>query len=182
MTAFLALALLVAPSLAAPALEPQTRAHAGLSIADNGLALGLAAGFDSRLTRFIYVDVGGFTSATDAGEATFTRDDPKDAIALRHGILVAPGFRVPHRVKGDLSWDIIGRGGFAAVWSEDRSDETSYLASPALLVGADALLRYKKVGLRASVKAFGYQPYVDIIGDDVSLVRPAASLEALYQW
>ncbi len=167
---------------AAPVLDPQNRAHIGLSVADTGLALGLSGGFDSRLTRFVFVDVGGFMSATEAGEAEFSRDAPEEAIALRHGIFVAPGLRVPHRVKGDFSWDLIGRGGFAAVWSEDRSNEVAFVANPAILAGLDGLVRYKKVGLRASGKAFFYQPYIDIISDDVSLMRPQASLEAIYQW
>lgn len=169
-------------------LDPQNRIHAGASLADSNTSVGVTLGLDSRLSRFIYVDAGLFLSPGELPEAReFSRTNPEPSIDLRHGVYVAPGLRVPHRYGDGLNWDLTARGGFAAVWSEDRGMDvmpggTSLVADPALLAGGDGLLRYDKVGLRLTEKVLFYKPYATIGADEVVAVRPLTTIEAVLQW
>lgn len=179
---------------ARPLLEPQNRVHAGLSVTGGPMfdtpSWGATVGFDSRMTRVVFVDVGGFLSPIPMPEITATFDDPADSIYLRHGLYVAPGFRVPHKVKdGGLTWDVLGRAGFAGIWWTDvqstmtlQGDE--YLAdlSPAALLGADVMLRKGKVGGRVSGKGYGFVPFSQSASEPVRALRPQVSAEFLYQW
>lgn len=182
-----ALLLLMLPSLAEARrmpLDPLNRVHAGLSVADFG-NIGVGGGFDSRLTRLVYVDLGAYMSATAPTGDTPTGDPrttPEEWFSLRHGLYVTPGLRIPHRYKGDFTWDLTGRLGFGVVWVEDAAYEDTLYINPALIGGADLLLRKDKIGLRLSGKAQSFKAYANAIRDDVQLVRPQFGAEAVYQW
>ena len=174
-------------------LEPQNRVHGGVSLTGGPMldasSFGATFGFDSRMTRMLFVDVGGFLSPAPIGDVPGSFDDPTTSIYLRHGLYVAPGLRVPHRVGEGLVWDVIARGGFAGLWWTDvqstktlQSDE--YLAdlSPAGLVGVDALLRKGKVGGRVGAKGYGFLPFSQAASDSVRVLRGQVTAEAFYQW
>jgi len=169
-------------------LEPMNRLHVGASLADSNTSVGVTAGLDSRLSRFIFVDAGVFLSPGELPEArAFSRTDPEPSIDLRHGVYVAPGLRVPHRYGEGINWDLTARGGFSAVWSEDRGMEvmpggSTLVADPALLAGADGLLRYERLGLRLTQKFFFYKPYASVGLDEVVVRRPLTTIEAVVQW
>jgi hypothetical protein len=120
------------PSVAARmALDPLNRAHFGASVVDLN-DVGISMGLDSRMTRLVYIDVGGFASAPSSSSTELPdSEDIAAYINTRHGIWVAPGFRVPHRYGDGLKWDVFLRGGFGVLWSQDLSDSESYLTNPA---------------------------------------------------
>lgn len=182
-----------AAQAARPTLEPQNRVHGGLSLTGgekfNTPSFGATVGFDSRMTRVVFVDVGGFVSPIPMPEVTGEFDDPSQSIFLRHGLYVAPGFRVPHKAGDGVTWDVLGRVGFAGVWWTDvqstmtlQSDE--YLAdlSPAALVGLDGIVRMGKVGGRLSAKGYGFVPFSQSATESVTTLRPQLTAEVLYQW
>ena len=183
----LALPLLLASTTASArrfGMEPQNRVHLGLSMANTSLTLGATGGLDTRLSRVLYVDTGGFFSVTDdtgrhepaAGTAT------KDLFELRHALYVAPGLRIPHRYVEGLNWDLTGRVGFGAVWSADSSSDYLVRADPALLGGADLLLRYDRVGLRVGGKAFAYRTFTLSPPREAGIVKPQFFAEGVLQW
>jgi hypothetical protein len=187
----LLLALLALPAHARRmALEPQNRIHLGLNYADT--SVGLTGGLDSRLTRLVYVDVGGFLSPLALRDPGLTKDEaPEDFVFVRHAVFVTPGIRVPHRQPDSFTWDVIGRAGFGAVWSTDVVGEYREelfvndalpQTDPTLLGGLDLVVRFDKVGARATGRALYFKPYSWYAGDDLVIVRPVASVEAFYQW
>ena len=171
-------------------MEPQNRAHLGVSLLDGSSAYGLSGGLDSRLTRFVYVDVGGFMTAfspelsAPSAEETVT----SDWVRMRHSLWAAPGVRIPHRYGEGINWDVFFRAGFGVVWSEDLSADSDWLANAAGLGGIDLLLRKDRVGLRASGKVFGYRPYPAVAyreswtADELSVFSPQLAIEGVYQW
>lgn len=163
-------------------LETQIRAHGGLSLVNSTFAPGVTLGLDTRLTRFLYMDVGGFGTLTDVtGDPD--AEEASDAFALRHAIYVTPGLRVPHRYGDGLNWDLIGRAGFGAVWAHDAKAERAPLVTdPAFTGGADLVLRWKKVGMRFGGKAFLWRSYASSDREDITVLRPMTSAEFLYQW
>lgn len=178
---------------ARPSLDPQNRVHAGLSVSGGATfdvpSFGAAVGFDSRMTRLVYVDVGGFLSPLPLGEVPAEFASEGSSIYLRHGLYVAPGFRVPHRAREGLNWDLLIRAGFAGVWWTDaQALETrlgeDYLVGldPAALAGLDFLVRKGDVGARLGAKAFGFRPFSQSSLDFVSVLRPQGALELFWQW
>ncbi len=165
-------------------LDAQIRAHAGLGLADGGFTPGGTAGLDTRLSRILYMDVGGFLSAVPpVTEAAYDPADPASTFALRHGIYVTPGFRVPHRYGEGFNWDLVGRVGFGVVWANDAAAERAPLVTdPAALGGADLLLRYNKVGLRIAGKAFYWNSFSAPAREEVAMVRPHVAVEGVFQW
>lgn len=183
--------LLMAPVAWAgrPPMDPLNRIHAGLSLADGTENVGFQAGLDSRLTRVVHVDAGLFVSANDAVQAKVDPlvDDPKTFYSLRHGVYVAPGARIPHRYGDGFNWDLIGRGGFAVIWAADSSqtdqnDQMVTISEPALLLGADLLLRYDRVGLNLSGKALGFYTYAPAARVETTAVRPQMAAELVVQF
>jgi hypothetical protein len=172
------------------ALEPQNRVHLGLNYADT--SFGFTGGLDSRLTRLVYVDVGGFMSPLEFRDPQLTSAEaPEDYVFVRHSVFVTPGIRIPHRQPDAFTWDIIGRAGFGAIWSTDvvgsyREElfinEPLAQTDPTLLGGLDLVLRFDAIGVRALGRGYYFKPYSWYAGDDLVLVRPVASLEAFYQW
>lgn len=165
-------------------LEPQNRIHAGLSMANGGFDLGVSAGFDTRLSQALYVDIGGFaTPGDDTGRPELSDvESSSEYFELRHGVYVAPGLRVPHRYGDGLNWDVMGRLGFGGVWSVDGSNTWETTADPALLAGLDVFLMYKVVGLRLSSKGYLYEGYAAGVSDDTPVFRPQTSVEAVFEW
>jgi len=170
-------------------LEPQNRLHLGLAAMDGAESYGLTLGMDSRLTRFVSIDLGGFLSATESPLLTQPEDSTiEDWISMRHGVWFAPGLRVPHRYGEGLTWDVFLRGGFATVWSDDASADYDTLFDVAMLGGLDVMIRKNKIGLRASGKGFFYKasPYVawqkKWVADELFVFAPQISLEAIYQF
>ena len=165
-------------------LEAQIRAHGGLSLVNKDINPGATLGLDTRLTRLLYMDVGGFASLVETlGDAA--PDEPSDAFSLRHAIYVTPGVRVPHRYGEGWNWDVIGRVGFGAVWAHDaasNNESAAVYTDPALAAGGDFVVRRESVGVRISGRGFWWQSFSALTNEDIGLVRPQASLEFLYQW
>lgn len=165
-------------------LEPQNRIHAGLSLANASLDTGISAGFDTRLSQALYVDIGAFvTPVDDSGRAELNAPArTSDFFELRHGVYVAPGLRIPHRYGDGLNWDVMGRLGFGGVWSVDGSNEWQTGADPALLGGVDVFLMYKMVGIRLSGKGYLYEGYAAGVSEDTAVFRPQGSVEGVFEW
>ena len=170
-------------------LDPQNRLHLGLAAMNGTDSLGLTFGMDSRLTRFVSIDIGGFLSATETPILTPPEESSvEDWVTMRHGIWFAPGIRVPHRYGDGLTWDVFFRSGFGTVWSADASDDYEALFDVALIGGVDFMLRKDNIGARISGKGFFYKtyPYVawqeDWVANELFVLAPQVSLEAVYQF
>lgn len=195
MAAATALFLASAPAAAQTmALDPQNRLHVGLNYVSGPSGLGITAGFDSRLTRIIALDVGMFASpvpisdeyewagAADAGTPEYQQ--------LRHGIYAAPGLRIPHAQPKTWAWDVFARAGGGVIWTADLSPDVQVYngnahdinPDPAGMVGADALVRFGKVGMRASGKVWMFDVLQTTPTETFFVVRPQWSVEALVQW
>ena len=162
-------------------LDPQNRVHTGISLTDYQLAKGVNIGLDSRMTRLVYVDVGGFMSLTPALEVDLDEATDAELVELRHGLTVAPGVRIPHRYTDGINWDLTIRAGFGAVWAADASSDQPTRVDPALLSGMDLLIRKNNIGLRTTGRVFGFNPYTKRSGE-VPMVRPQYAVELVYQW
>lgn len=195
MAAATALLLTSAPAAAqAMALEPQNRIHAGLSYVDGPSGLGVTAGFDSRLTRLVALDIGGFASPipiSDGYEWTGSADAETPAYRqLRHGIYAAPGLRIPHAQPKTWAWEVFARAGGGVVWtanlepgaSSDVDSARSIRPDPSGMVGADALVRFGQVGVRASGKVWMFDVLQTTPTQNFFAVRPQWGIEALIQW
>jgi hypothetical protein len=163
-------------------MDPQNRVHMGLSLTDGVLAPGLILGLDSRMTRLVYVDVGGFGTLADPPDIDVENVEPPEYITLRHGLTVTPGLRVPHRYGDGINWDLTFRGGFGAVWATDASAENSVQVDPALLTGADLLIRKESLGLRTTGRIFGFKPFTKKEREEIPMARPQYTIELVYQW
>ena len=192
-----ATALLLTSSPAAAqnmALDPQNRLHAGVNLVNGPSGLGITAGFDSRLTRIIALDFGGFTSPipiSDEYEWNGAEDAPTPQYRqLRHGIFVTPGLRLPHAQPKTWAWDVFARAGGGVIWTANLSPDAPHDADtrygirpdPAGLVGADALVRFGRVGVRASGKFWMFDVLQTSPAENFFVVRPQWGIEALVQW
>lgn len=172
-------------------LDAQNRVHGGLSLTDGLSGIGGTLGMDSRLTRLIFVDVGGFYSGGVPDydpDVDLGSESPADWYTLKHGLYAAPGLRIPHRYQDGLNWDVVGRAGFAALWIADESQaiipstEALIYSEPSLLTGVDVLVRYEKIGLRLSGKAFGWRTFSPISNSESGFVRSQLAVEGVYQF
>lgn len=188
-TAAFGLALFSTTADARVILKPQNQVHLGVSAVDPLDAYGVSLGMDSRLTRFVHLDLGGFVSLTE--NDFFTPNNPENAddyVRMRHSLWVAPGLRVPHRYREGLNWDVFLRGGFGAVWSQDLSTDDVFLVNLAGIGGADVMVRKDQIGLRLSGKGFWYRSYPTIarregwVNRDLRVFNTQVALEAIYQW
>ena len=142
-------------------VEPQNRVYAGVVQSDGGL--GGTISIESRLTQLVTINMGGFVSTPTHYGDSDSREE-QDWVLLNHGLWAAPGWRIPHRYKNTkVNWDLVGRVGFACVFTTDAFRDDLYLIDPAGLVGLDGYLKYtvsedKTTGLRLSSKMFAYQP------------------------
>lgn len=171
-------------------LDPENRVHLGAALTDN-TSLGIFGGLDSRLTRIVSVDVGGFISPVPLPDDIAPDSDAgKDFIFLRHGVYVAPGLRVPHRQGSGLQWDVVGRPGFAAIFTNDvhpdnqttPNERFQTVASPSIFGAGELLLRKDAVGVRLSGRAYLFRQFSGHENADIVLVRPQYTAELVYQW
>jgi hypothetical protein len=171
-------------------LDPLNRVHLGVSFSDEN-TFGINGGLDSRLTRLVFIDMGGFASPVPFPDDVNASpdDEANDTVFLRHGIYVAPGLRVPHREKEGLQWDVIARGGFGGVWSTDVNPDSATLdgqyeveANPAVLAGLDLQLRKDHFGLRLGGKEYFFKVFSGPSREDVVLLKPQFVGELVYQW
>ena len=190
--AALAATLASAPAIAGRMpLDAQNRIHGGLSVTDSMTGIGGTLGMDSRLTRLIYVDLGVFYSGGIVDynpDIDVDAENPTDWYTLKHGIYAAPGLRIPHRYQDGFNWDVVGRAGFAALWIADESQAiipstvALVYSEPSLLTGLDVLVRYEKVGVRMSAKAFGWRTFSPISNSESGFLRSQYAVEGVYQF
>ncbi len=173
-------------------LDPQNRLHLGVNVVDGPAPVGISGGFDSRLTRLVALDIGGFVSPApiDADYAVGEVGDYSEYLRLRHAIYLAPGIRIPHAQPRTFAYDVFGRVGAGVVWTANLSpdvtgfDTTTYsiLPSPAGLAGADALVRVGRFGARISGKAWMYSAVQASPQEQFFMLRGQGSIEGLFQW
>jgi len=166
------------------AMEPQNRVYAGVVQSDGGI--GSTVSIESRLTQLVSINMGGFVSSPLHYGSVETRDE-QQWIKLNHGLWAAPGVRIPHRYgKGKLNWDVVGRAGFACVFTTDAFRDDLYLINASGLVGLDGYLTYKvsetqTMGLRFGNKMFAYQPYLTRTLKGLPVQRLQHSIEFFWQ-
>ena len=153
----------------------QNRLHVGGAWTPGSMQV--QGGFDSRLTQSISVDVGGFF-APGAPKAP----SGSGPWVLRHGLVVDPGIRIPHRNKSELKWDLIVRAGFGPVWVADADSRFDLQINPALNAGADLMFRYHNIGLRFEGRMWYMKPFSKYDQMEMATVRPQIGASVLYQF
>ena len=176
---------------AGASLEPQNRVHAGLSVVDGPAPVGVVAGFDSRLSRLIAMDIGGWVSPAQIPIGAALEDaDYQTYFEVRHGVYIMPGLRIPHAQPKAFAFDLLVRAGGGAVWVANTEpgrtgfEHTNYLVStaPAGILGGDAIVRLGSVGLRVSGKAIAFSATRDTQEESFFLVRSQWGFEGFVQW
>ena len=190
----LALILMVARAdAAAPlALSPLNRVMVGLTWVGGPSPIGLTGSFESRLTRVVAAEFGGFLSPVPISPGLDeTVSTNEDLFYLRHGIYGDLGFRIPHHQPIKFGWDLHLRLGTGVVWAAHVSsdalltDATNYDVAPSLgaMAGGDLLFRFgKHLGFRASGRAWGFQVVDQQEFTTALKVSPQVDLALLYQW
>ncbi len=194
LAALFSLFLTSAPASAqSMALEPQNRIHAGLSLVDGPSPLGLTAGMDSRLTRVLALDIGAFVSPVPIAsdyESPYADPTAVQARHVRHGVYATPGFRIPHPQPKRWAWEFFVRAGGGVIWTAnvapdaplDADTEFGIRPDPAGLIGGDALIRFGRLGVRASGKVWMFEVLQTSPSRSFFAARPQWGLEALVQW
>lgn len=181
----------VAPADAGrPSLDPEVKLHGGYSVVKGPRGSGFMLGFDSRMTRSIYVDLGAFFSPMPITEEHALDDDldPGEYFRLRHSIYVLPGFRIPHKQPKDFSWDVLLRAGPSVAWSADLTPnytpnhERLLEVDSAFIAGVDVQIKREAVGLRASARGLLLAPFYEDDFTEVIFWGTQFGLEALYQF
>ena len=163
------------------AMDPQNKVHLGASMI--GSSYGASLGLDSRLTQLIYIDIGGFFSVNDTEGISPVEDDAKSYALPRHALYATPGWRIPHRYKEDgLNWDVLIRAGFGAMFTKDLSVEDVTHTDPALITGADFLLRKGQYGGKFSFKALYFKPYISDLREDQLIFQSQFAFELFVQF
>lgn len=189
----LALSLTVENAIAGVplAMEPLSRVTVGASWMGGPSPIGLSSAFESRITRVLSAEFGGFLSPIPMSpglELELTSED--DAFYLRHGLYGDLGFRIPHHQPKGFAWELQFRGGTGVVWSAHVSqdmlitDDTNYEITPSLAAmgGGDLLLRFGRFGFRVGGKAWAFGVVDQRELQTQFITRPQISLEALVQW
>ncbi len=176
---------------AEPSVDPQNRIHLGVSMVDAPSGFGFGGGFDSRLSRIVSMDIGGFASPAQIPLNVSAADaDYQTYFALRHGVYVMPGLRIPHAQPKAFAFDVFVRLGGGAVWVADTDptrkgfDNTNYIvtAEAAGMLGADGIIRFGRYGVRVSGKAIGFSASRDIQPQTWFLLRSQLGLEGFVQF
>lgn len=173
------------------AMEPLNRIYLGGTWLGGPSPVGVSGAFESRITRVIAAEFGGFLSPVPMQpDLAIDFADDEDEFYLRHGLFGDLGFRIPHRQPQAFAWDIHFRVGGGVSWTAHLAqdalptDNTNYDVSPSIAAigGGDFSVRFNQFGVRLGGKAWAYQQIdqQEFIVDFV--VRPQISLEALYQW
>jgi hypothetical protein len=187
----LTLAVLSAPALGASiALDPQVRIHAGASVIPGPSGVGVTAGFESRLTRIVAIDLAAFASPVPLADDLGMTGDYGDYQLLRHAVYASPGVRIPHAQPKSWAWDVFVRAGGGVIWvsdarpGEDAGGSAAYdvMADMGGFGGADLMVRFGNVGVRASGKAWMYDAVQTTPIETFFLVRPQFGIEGLVQW
>lgn len=187
-----ALLALTSPALAVDAaLDPQNRVHFGVNLVTGPSPVGFTGGWDARLTRVVNIDVGGFVSPFAIGESKAMPDvEFTDAFALRHGVYVAAGLRVPHPQPKSWAWDVFGRAGGGVLWAANLDPDApafepaNYAVNfqPGGTVGGDLLIRSGRTGVRALGRAWIFNETQTSPSQSFAVVRPQFALEGFWQW
>lgn len=190
----LALSVLVdqAEAAAPMAMTPVTRVFVGLTWVGGPSPIGLNGAFESRLTRIVAAEFGGFlTPAPFETGLDQSLASNEDLYFLRHGLYGDLGFRIPHHQPESFSWDLHFRVGTGVVWSAHVAtdalvtDATNYDVSPSIgaMGGGDLLFRFgKHLGFRASGRAWGFQVVDQQEFVSAFKLSPQVDLSLLYQW
>jgi hypothetical protein len=183
----LLLSLLCLPvaEAARPALDPVVRVHGGASYVPGPGAFGMTLGVDSRLTRTIFLDVGGFASPIALDALDSREGKAADNLQMRHALYTMPGLRIPHPQPSSFRWDVFVRAGFGILATKDRTpgyEEDFLQVDIAGLAGVDAQIMRGRVGLRGSAKGLISQPWHSASSDDVLYWGTQYSLEALVEF
>lgn len=171
-------------------MPTQNRLHLGVSGVEGPSPLGLTGGLDSRLTRFVYVDAGGFRALLPLEDGLDLPSlDPGDAFIVRHGLFLSPGVRIPHVQPKSFTYDLLIRGGVAALWLANLDpevstfDESTY-GSTTVASGFAGLELHAQVGhfgTRLGYRHYFAAPYYEAIMASTLLASGQVSLEAVYQ-
>jgi len=170
-------------------LNPRVRVHGGAVFSQSPAPAGLTFGVDSRASRFIYLDIGGFLSPFER----LTNDVLSEGSSLthlaRHGIYAMPGIRIPHRQPKAFSWDINFRTGFGILWTDyvGEKSNNSYGTQPMeadvmTAAGIDFGIRRGELGLRFASRLLFAWPHDHDEKTDPLLIAPQFSIEGLYQF
>lgn len=142
------------------------------------------AGFDSRMTVNMSMDVGAFVSPGDPQRPRFgfEGDGEDSPWVLRHGLYVTPGIRIPHRNRPSLKWDVIVKGGFGPIWVANADNRYDLQINPALVGGFDFMLRYKEWGMRVTNRLWYTKPFSREEQVEIPTVRPQLGASIQYEF
>jgi hypothetical protein len=170
-------------------LNPRVRVHGGAVIAEGPSPVGFTFGVDSRASRFIYLDIGGFLNPFSPFGEDLDLENLRAPHLARHGMYILPGLRIPHRQPKAFSWDVTFRSGFGILWTSYVGTKTnpSYgnqpLDADVMTVGGlDFGIRRGAIGLRATGRVLFAWPHDYGEREDPFFYAPQLSLEALYQF
>ncbi|MCP4810514.1 MAG: hypothetical protein GY913_09350 [Proteobacteria bacterium] len=173
---------------ARPAMDPEIKLHAGVSKVAAPGAYGFMVGMDSRMTRFVYLDLGAFFSPVPVGELEDAELDPQEYFRLRHTVYILPGWRIPHKQPDAITWDVLLRVGPGVTWSasmfpnDTPNHENLLQVDSSGVAGIDAYVKKGDIGLRASGKFIVTAPFYESNFSDVMFWGTQFGLEALYQF
>ncbi len=148
---------------------------------------------DSRLTRFVWVDLGAFFTLAPLpppSELALLGSEAADFFRLRHSIYILPGFRIPHPQPNGFTWDVMLRGGPAVVWSADLTPNDPRITpntQPFLevdvsgMAGLELKLQREQIGLKGSAKFLALTPFSENEWTDVLITGPQLGVELFYE-
>ena len=170
-------------------LNPRVRVHGGAVVSEGPTPLGFTAGIDSRASRFIYLDIGGFMNPFNPITNELDRDGLRSPHLVRHGIYALPGIRIPHRQPKNFSWDVTFRTGFGLLWTTFAGTKTNpnYGTQPLdadvmTAAGMDIGIRRGALGIRAAGRVLISWPHDYSSQSDPFFWAPQVALEGLYQF
>lgn len=170
-------------------LNPRVRVHGGAVVSEGPTPVGFTVGVDSRASRFIYLDIGGFMNPFNPITNDLDRDTLRSPHLLQHGIYALPGIRIPHRQPKAFSWDITFRTGFGLLWTTFAGTKTnpSYGSQPSdadvmTAAGVDLGIRRGSLGIRAAGRVLIAWPHDYATQSDPFFWAPQVALEGLYQF
>lgn len=169
-------------------LDPQNRVHVGLSMVDGPAPVGFTGGFDSRLSRYLDMDLGLFFSPFAVSDGYVpSANGYTDNLHLRHGIYVTPGIRFPHPQPRTWAWEVYVHAGGGVVWSANLDPDAGTHAfgnrpSPGGTLGLDALARFGSYGVRAYGKGWVFGGINEETYQSYAVVRPQYGIEGVVQW
>lgn len=172
------------------AMDPLNRVHLGASLVQGPVAPGLSVGMDSRMTRLVFVDAGGFSSPVPLEAEDELEGTDAEALRLRHGLYLGPGLRIPHAQPAAFRFDLVLRGGMSVVWLADLTEGATDRHGPpfrhvpevAGFGGVDLTLLRGPVGLRGGYRHYFMAPYLEDEGTDVLVNRGQVTVEATVQF